>query len=45
MMTAPPVGSVKGPLCPVCKKKPLADHSFHEQQHCVAEGRKKNIPI
>ncbi len=46
MMTAPPpIGSVKGPLCPVCKKKPLAEHSFYEQQTCVKEAKRMNIPI
>ncbi len=46
MMSAPPrPSSVRGPLCPVCKKKPLNEHSFMEQQKCVSEGKKKNIPI
>lgn len=46
MMTQPPpVGSVRGPLCPVCKKKPLSEHSFIEQQKCVSKGKRMNIPI
>lgn len=45
-MSAPPrAGSTEGPLCPVCKKKPLYRHSWEEQQECARQAKAKGIPM
>lgn len=44
-MAIPKGGSLGKPICPVCKKKPLNEHSFQEQQKCVAKAKEEGIPI
>lgn len=44
-MAEPPSSSSEGNICPVCKKKPMNEHSFPEQQKCVAEAKDKGIPL
>ena len=45
MMAAPPEPShVEGPICKICKKS-MRSHSYHQQQECFREAKKKGIDL